>query len=181
MHSSKRREKQCLQLCGLDNNCSPNYGPRYSAHALTLTYKNFISYKDSKHQLLSILSGYPRFRYAFYGEFTKEGNVHWHGTLYESNKLKYNKFIVTWNKLYGYTKESKIGNLIGWHIYCLKQQSLFKQPYNARVTDLLNKEKQRKTEIRYINIENYYKDDKPMTKKQLHKNTIVNIYPKRSG
>lgn len=119
----------------LDNDLGPNYGPQYCTHALTLTYKDIVTFKEAKRQLKGTIERFKRSLICvFYAEYTEQGNIHWHGIIHERSKPVYNKFLFHWRHFYGFTYESKLTDRIAWHYYCIKGQRLFKNPLLSRVT-----------------------------------------------
>lgn len=125
--------------CKLDINYGPNYGKNtdlyYRSHAMTWTFRDIMTLRYAikcmalsqyKHQNIMIIA---------YPEFTKAGNIHFHGIIYEKNKLYFNKYINYWTYNYGFVKVKKIHSTLGWFCYCVKEQKLFKRrPY--RITPL---------------------------------------------
>lgn len=105
---------------------APQYGEKYRTHAITLTYKNICTIKEGKYMLMNHLFNHSSIKCTFYPEYTRSGRLHWHGFVYERNKQNYNRFLSHWRYI-GFTKESKLTNRIAWHIYCIKDQYLFKR------------------------------------------------------
>lgn len=129
----KQKDSSGPKSALLDNDLGPNYGP-FTGHALTLTYKDIVSYKEAKQQLKGTLERFKRsLQCVFYAEYTEQGNIHWHGVVYEKSKPVYNKFLVHWRHFYGFTYESRLTNMVAWHCYCIKDQHIFKDPLSARV------------------------------------------------
>ena len=142
-----RRDRSRTSSKGLDLiTLAPQYGKFYRAHAITLTYKNVCTIKEGKYLLMNHLYNNKNIHCTFYPEYTQSGRLHWHGFVYEKNKQSYNKFLCHWRTL-GFSKESKLTNRIAWHLYCIKDQWLYKRQPTRLTTRFVIKryEQQHKT------------------------------------
>lgn len=147
------RRKTCSKsasLCQLDNKLAPHYGKftgtpcipkqygsKLRPHAITLTYKNICTLKEGKAILMNHMKIHAKVYCVFYPEYTETGRLHWHGTVWESNKQRYNQFLSYW-KYTGFFKESKLSMLLAWHLYCTKDQYLFKRQPSRVSTPSVN-------------------------------------------
>lgn len=113
-------------FCRLDKtNPGLQYAKKVRSHALTLTFKELVTYKEAVYALISHLEWHNKVRCVFYPEYSPQGRIHFHGFVYETNKQHYNSFLIRW-RILGYTKESKLTNALAWQIYCTKDQHLYK-------------------------------------------------------
>lgn len=100
-------------------------GYKSRQHALTLTFREPMSFSRGMIILASYIRRYNFVDYVFYPEWTEQGNLHFHGTIWEKNIKQYGDFKFTWSFMYGFTKEKPIRppyGIVGWHLYCRKDQ-----------------------------------------------------------
>lgn len=123
-------------------------GAKYGSHTsvpITLTFAQDISHKQAKQLLEYHINNYlGRYKYAFYLEFGEtNGRVHFHGIIHgiTAARLRAHKFCTRWKQIYGFYHISRLTNLLAWHIYCRKDQSIFKHPDKARITSVSIKHK----------------------------------------
>ena len=100
-------------------------GYKSRQHALTLTFRDLTGYRRGMVTLATCIRNYDFVDYVFYPEFTHNGNIHFHGMIWEKNRRNYNGFLSTWNYFYGFTKESRLTDQVKWHLYCRKEQHEF--------------------------------------------------------
>lgn len=101
-------------------------GKKCHVKAITLTFRHDMSHRLGFKLLSIVLCNQTFVDYVFYPEYGDHGNFHYHGTIWYTNKLHYYSFMNYWKRLYGFTKESNLNNLVQWHLYCIKQQSMFR-------------------------------------------------------
>lgn len=123
-------EVECQSLevgfCILDKtNPGQQYAKNVRTHALTLTFREMVTYKEAVYSLISHLEWHNKLRCVFYPEYSDNGRVHFHGFVYETNKQRYHSFLIRW-RLLGFVKESKLTNALAWQMYCTKDQHLYK-------------------------------------------------------
>ena len=138
MDKRSRKSSKRASCPRLDKQLAPQYGKKARTHALTLTFKHMITLKRAKYILLEMMYTHTKLHMVWYPEYTMTGRVHWHGTVTETNKQRYNSFLSHW-KIFGFHKESKLTNRIAWHIYCIKDQHLFKRQPTRLTTPYVNR------------------------------------------
>lgn len=64
---------------------------------------------------------FKKLKYILVPEYTKNGNLHYHGIIWDSYQLQYMKAIKWWRRNYGFVKpELKINNYANWTNYMFK-------------------------------------------------------------
>ncbi len=97
-------------------------GHKTYRYIITLTFKHPTTCTTGMYNIAYALSKQKSFHHwIFYPEFGKQSNLHFHGTIYTTNKMYFHSFLNWWKKHVGYTYISKENNYLEWHIYCRKE------------------------------------------------------------
>lgn len=104
---------------------------------ITLTFKDPIAYDEGMYRLCAAFRRTPTLiDYVIYPEYGENGNLHFHGTVWYSNKLHFCSMINNWRYFYGFAKlqaQYKTSNQVKWHLYCRKDQWQFKDQRYPRI------------------------------------------------
>lgn len=100
---------------------------------ITLTFRKSVDHNEGLYLLCLALLRQPKsfIDYVFFPEYGANSNFHVHGTVWYTNVLHWHAFLANWKKNNGFFHVSKPGSEsltpLHWHIYCMKDQSQWKQ------------------------------------------------------
>lgn len=98
-------------------------GKQCYAFAITLTFRNPIRQSTGFRILYNRLIKQRSFMdYIFYPEYGQQGNFHFHGTIYYTNKIHFYSWVNLWRSNYGFVKLVELKDVVKWHLYCIKDR-----------------------------------------------------------
>jgi len=92
-------------------------------YGLTLTFKSQFAMDDPKelhrfvHDKISKSCVFKNTKYIFFPEFTQNGNLHYHGVIWDCYEVDFIRISKWWKRSFGYTREEKEFNM---YICCNK-------------------------------------------------------------
>lgn len=100
--------------------------------AITLTFRNPTEFYMGVYNICKwiLLVKKPYQDFILYPEYTKEGHLHFHGTIWYTNKLHFYTMLTQWRIHKGYIKvkhPASTKDILAWTIYCMKDQALHKR------------------------------------------------------